>query len=318
MGNIIKEVSDNAGKVHDAVVQSGKAAVEGVLGLGSNGNRYSQNTADANLPSVSFGNERNSGGGGTEHLSGNERAIAIGKASEKVRELFDEIDGNNNQRLGIKELKRMRDSGSLGQKGRDAIDVVLDNYKEIRNYKDNGSNGKDQFIRRDDIIKAVNLGRRAQAEGQQPGCTPPEVTPPVAPPEVTPPVTPPEVTPPVTPPEVTPPVTPPEVTPPVTPPGPTQPEASNLPRTLLALGADILNRNFKIGDLDGDGFLREREVRILRQRLETPLERNVVGRVLDHFKGFKRANNDQFGREAGISQKDLLARGATPNPDTMA
>jgi len=108
--DIGSKIVDHVQQQHERHVDGVNKVVEGVLGLGKDGNRIptSQNTADANLPSFSLANERNSGGGnqrhtggGTDHLSGNERTIAIGKASETVRALFDEIDGNNNQRLGI-------------------------------------------------------------------------------------------------------------------------------------------------------------------------------------------------------------------------
>ena len=88
-----------------------------------------------------------------------------------------------------------------------------------------------------------------------------------------------------------------------------QPESSSdrkrLPYNRKELGAQIVRDNFDEIDLDGDGFLRKRELKIFNRSQSGRLERSSVGEVIDGYKHIKGRSNDQVGKEVGLSKADL-------------
>lgn len=85
-----------------------------------------------------------------------------------------------------------------------------------------------------------------------------------------------------------------------------EPESEpRLPYTRRELGAKQLLDNFQEADLDGDGFLRAREVKTYLRQETSRLVRNGIRDVLKNFGGVTRLENDQVGREVGASEADL-------------
>lgn len=79
-----------------------------------------------------------------------------------------------------------------------------------------------------------------------------------------------------------------------------------MPYNRRELGAQFLRDNFALVDLDQDGFLRRQELNVLiRHGLTSRLERNAIRDVRENMDNYKELSNDQAGREAGLSRRDL-------------
>jgi hypothetical protein len=184
--------------------------------------------------------------------------------------------GSPDSVLSREDIQSFIHQNELGEFGSKAVQRVLDNYENIKNFS-NDRRGEEHGLTPQDLDAGIS---REQAKGARHDYAPPNIPP--GHPDYHP--------------------TEPGATAPPEQPNP----AEELPFSRKQFAAQTVVDNFASIDADHNGFAGKGEIEAwVDNNLQTPLERKAVRRMLENFDSVTNQVNDQRGEEHGASLNDL-------------